>query len=117
MMLQVGDGGVVSAVNEDDLIYVDKNELDAFVEEYNHLKEEKEQQQKSFDGLAHNWKIMYDEAKQVISDLEKENEQLRKDSTVLILANQDYRRENDQLKQEIENLQEQLAHIDGGMFE
>ena len=79
MILQLGDDGVVSKVNEDDLIYVDKKELDEFVEEYNRLKEEKEQQQKSFDGLAHNWKIMYDEAKQVISDLEKENEQLRKE--------------------------------------
>ena len=79
MMLQIGDDGVVSKVDAEELIYVDKNELDAFVEEYNHLKEEKEQQQKSFDGLAHNWKIMYDEAKEVISNLEKENEQLRKE--------------------------------------
>lgn len=79
MILQVGDDGVVSEVNEDDLIYVDKNELDAFVEEYNHLKEEKEQQQKSFDELAHNWKIMYNEAKEVISNLEKENIRLSSD--------------------------------------
>lgn len=42
MMLQVGDDGVVSAVNEDDLIYVDKNELDELVDRYNRLKEENE---------------------------------------------------------------------------
>ena len=33
--------------------------------------------------------------------LAEENEQLRKDSTVLILANQDYRKENEQLKKEL----------------
>ena len=31
-------------------------------------------------------------------DVCKENEQLRKDSTVLILANQDYRKENERLR-------------------
>ena len=43
MILQLGDDGVVSKVNEDDLIYVDKNELDELIDRYNHLKEENEQ--------------------------------------------------------------------------
>lgn len=43
MMLQIGDDGVVSTVDEDDLIYVDKNELDELVDRYNCLKEENEQ--------------------------------------------------------------------------
>lgn len=43
MMLQVGDGGVVSAVNEDNLIYIDENELDELIDRYNCLKEENEQ--------------------------------------------------------------------------
>ena len=40
MMLQVGDDGVVSSVNEEDLIYVDKNELEQFVESYHQLEKE-----------------------------------------------------------------------------
>ena len=57
---------------------IDCDQRQKLVDLLNALHEEKEQQQKSFDGLAHNWKIMYDEAKQVISDLEKENEKLKK---------------------------------------
>lgn len=43
MMFQVGDDGVVSSVNEEDLIYVDKNELEQFVESYYKLEKENEQ--------------------------------------------------------------------------
>lgn len=43
MMFQVGDDGVVSSVNEEDLIYVDKNELDKFVESYHELEKENEE--------------------------------------------------------------------------
>lgn len=34
MMLQIGDDGVVSSVDEENLIYVDKNELEQFIESY-----------------------------------------------------------------------------------
>ena len=40
MMLQIGDGGVVSSVDEENLIYVDKNELGQFIESYQKLEEE-----------------------------------------------------------------------------
>lgn len=43
MMFQVGDGGVVSTVDEDNLIYVDKNELDELIDRYNRLEDENEQ--------------------------------------------------------------------------
>lgn len=43
MMFQVDDDGVVSSVNEEDLIYVDKNELEQFVGNYDKLKKENEQ--------------------------------------------------------------------------
>ena len=42
MIFQVGDDGVVSEVNEDDLIYVDKNELEELIDKYTHLEEENE---------------------------------------------------------------------------
>ena len=42
MMFQVGDDGVVSSVNEEDLVYVDKNELEQFVESYDKLEKENE---------------------------------------------------------------------------
>lgn len=40
MRLQIGDDGVVSSVDEENLIYVDKNELEQFIESYQELKEE-----------------------------------------------------------------------------
>lgn len=43
MMLQLNDDGVVSSVNEEELVYVDKNELDKFVESYDKLEKENEQ--------------------------------------------------------------------------
>lgn len=46
-----------------------------------------------------------------MNDLYDENEQLRKDTTVLILANQDYRKENEQLRKEIEDLNWELTEI------
>ena len=43
MMFQLGDDGVVSSVDEENLIYVDKNELDELIDKYNNLQEENEQ--------------------------------------------------------------------------
>lgn len=43
----------------------------------------------------------------LLNELTEENEQLKHDATVLIQANQDYRRENEQLKQ----FQEQVASV------
>ena len=43
MMLQLNDDGVFSAVNEENLIYVDENELDELIDRCNCLKEENEQ--------------------------------------------------------------------------
>ena len=45
-----------------------------------------------------------------IWELEKENEQLRKDATTLIYANQDYRQQN-------QNLQKQLDYIQNSISE
>ena len=41
------------------------------------------------------------EVRDMLNKLHDENEQLRKDATTLIYANQDYRHENEQLKQEL----------------
>ena len=51
MMFQVGDDGVVSSVNEEDLIYVDKNELEQFVDSYHQLEKENEQLKKHIESL------------------------------------------------------------------
>lgn len=40
MMFTIGDDGVVSSVDEENLIYVDKNELEQFIESYQKLEEE-----------------------------------------------------------------------------
>ncbi len=44
--------------------------------------------------------LMNNKVCELLNELANENEQLKKDSTVLILANQDYRKENEQLKQD-----------------
>ena len=46
MMLQIGDDGAVSKVDEEELIYVDKKELEELIERYTHLEEENEQLRK-----------------------------------------------------------------------
>lgn len=43
-----------------------------------------------------------------VGKLEKENGQLRHDATILILSNQDYRKENEQLKQRNKRLEEKI---------
>ena len=43
MMLQLGDDGVVTSVNEEELVYVDKNELEQLIENYQQLEKESEQ--------------------------------------------------------------------------
>ena len=40
MMLKIGDDGVVSSIDEETLIYVDKNELEQLIENYQKLDEE-----------------------------------------------------------------------------
>ena len=46
MMLQLGDDGVVTSVNEEELVYVDKNELEQLIENYQQLEKENEQLKK-----------------------------------------------------------------------
>jgi tRNA C32,U32 (ribose-2'-O)-methylase TrmJ len=87
MILQLGDDGVVSKVNEEDLIYVDKNELDELVDRYNRLKEENEQvqarndrQAKQLDNLytlieKQDWKTL----KGIIQEFQECEEQLKKE--------------------------------------
>ena len=44
----------------------------------------------------------------LLNELHEENEQLRHDATILIQSNQDYRKENEQLKQLIRKLEKQI---------
>ena len=57
MMLQIGDDGVVSSVDEENLIYVDKNELEQFIESYQELEKENEKLKKQLETLE---QAMYD---------------------------------------------------------
>ena len=54
-MLQVGDDGVVTSVNEEELVYVDKMELEQLIESYQQLekdnKELKEEHRRIIDLL------------------------------------------------------------------
>lgn len=54
MMLQIGDDGAVSKVDEEELIYVDKKELEELIERYTHLEEENEQLRKELKEIKEN---------------------------------------------------------------
>ena len=51
------------------------------------------------------------EVRDMLNKLHDENEQLRKDATTLIYANQDYRHENEHLKSENKRLTDKLNKI------
>jgi len=77
MMFQVGDDGVVSSVNEEDLIYVDKNELDKFVESYHKLEKENEQLKKELHKLKVVNEMLSMDFSNSEHELLRENEQLK----------------------------------------
>ena len=54
------------------------------------------------------WTNEADEIVDLLNKLNDKNEQLRKDATTLIYANQDYRHENEQLKSENKRLSDKL---------
>ena len=47
----------------------------------------------------------------IVVDLLNENEQLRHDATILIQSNQDYRKENEQLKKQLQSEHQMLQHV------
>ena len=51
MILKMNDDGVVSSVDEENLIYIDKNELEQFIESYQELEKENEQLKQSVNNL------------------------------------------------------------------
>ena len=72
-------------------IITDKDYTAYSVDELVELLNQFQKEIKGFEGCSHNWGILYDEAKERVEALTKENWEL---------------------KQEIETLHEQLAHID-----
>lgn len=113
-------------MTEDKRFYLDENGIndreyefsilgeDELVDIINDLNDENGQLKMGIDSLkllVQNWEALdeekdgqLDRQNQALKKLKKENEQLRKDATTLIYANQDYRHENEQLKSEIEKL-------------
>ena len=51
MMLQVGDDGVVTSVNEEELVYVDKMELEQLIESYQQLEKDNKELKQSVNNL------------------------------------------------------------------
>lgn len=51
MMLQVGDDGVVTSVNEEELVYVDKMELEQLIESYQQLENDNKELKQSVNNL------------------------------------------------------------------
>lgn len=66
-----------------------------------------------FDGN----KYWFDKASEKIKELEKENEQLKHDATVLIQANQEYREENRQLKQQLQSILKLTKKIEDHIYD
>lgn len=52
------------------------NKLNEWVDENKALKKEK----KGFESCSHNWGILYDEAKNVVKELDKENKELKNEN-------------------------------------
>ena len=69
MMLQVGDDGVVTSVNEEELVYVDKNELEQLIENYQQLEKENEQLKEQLKELQ-DFKDNYDKNMELIHNSE-----------------------------------------------
>ena len=72
MILQLGNDGVVSKVDEEELVYVDKNELEQFIDNYHQLEEENKQLKSENQGIQD--KVMrlldYVELKQCVTRTE-----------------------------------------------
>ena len=51
------------------------------------------------------------ERSKALSKLQKENGQLQKDATILVYSNQEYRKENDELKKELMEFKKWEKHI------
>ena len=67
-----------------------QSELQIFKEDATHsnlqinkLADENEQLKKDFHSVSHNWALMYDEAKNKVEELSKENEQLKSENQEL----------------------------------
>ncbi len=72
---------------------------------------------KHFDGFAHNWKILYDEAKDKVGELVRENEQLKhyklyEDNKRLQTIIADLKEEIDEWKKENRELLDQIQEFE-----
>ena len=65
MMLKLGDDGVVTSVNEEELVYVDKNELEQLIENYQQLEKENEQLKNHIQELQNHLKRLENENEQI----------------------------------------------------
>lgn len=92
MMFKVDDDGVVSKVDAEELIYVDKNELDELIDRYNRLEEENEQLKSKLLNIEED----RDYYKSKVSSLEEGYIQLQ-DREIRL------KKENEQLKQQIKD--------------
>ena len=59
---------------------------------------------------AHMVANMYNDIIDVLNALHEENEQLKKDATILIYSNQDYRQENENLKKQLDYIQNLISN-------
>ena len=74
MMFRLGDDGVVSSVNEEELVYVDKKELEEFIDSYQQLEKENEQLKQVINDYGSS---DVSSCMNTIFKLAKENEQLK----------------------------------------
>ena len=91
--------------------YISSKELVKLLNELHEENEElKQQLQNTSDQRDEFYRGARENANRV-GKLEKENEQLRHDATILIQSNQDYRNENEQLKQRNDRQAKQLDRL------
>ena len=56
--------------------------IDNAISLLNELNDENEQLKKDFDSVSHNWALMYNEAKNKVEELSKENQKLKCNSNI-----------------------------------
>ena len=99
-----GYGHLISNGNCKFWLWHDESGSQKVCDTLNIIMEENDGLKQALSDEKHLNKLELDQLKEIIGKLSDENEQLRHDATVLIQANTDYRKENEQLKQFIKEL-------------
>ena len=105
-----GDWGIKDVPNDKVLFFGTTDEVNDTFEVLNELHDENKElkeERKGFESCSHNWGILYDEAKNKVEELSKENKELKEEIEKIAYANDDLLKE----KREWKKLSDEYAKI------